>query len=350
MVTDVSSQYYVIINPNAGKHLGMRLWPELARLLKESGIPFIHIFTEKPLDAQGFTLNAVQYGYRKIIIVGGDGTLNEAVNGLFLQAIVPSYEITLAMIPVGTGNDWGRMYGIPADHASSVKMIREDYTILQDLGIASYSKDGLRKERYFINVAGIGCDASVTFDMNRRKEKGGGGNISYFMSLMKNLLKYSLVHAAIEADGQVIFDGALYSANIGIGKYNGGGMMQLPKAIPDDGLFDITIIGRLGKFSVIRNLGKLYDGSFVKIKLVSLHRASTVAVKSNETVLLEVDGESLGTAPCEFRILPRAIRVLVPRKNHQECPPLDVSLNMLRFPPYIEATRIISNISAIRSF
>jgi YegS/Rv2252/BmrU family lipid kinase len=306
------SPYLVIINPNAGKRRGERDWPVISGLLKNSGISFTHLFTLKRFDALDFAKQGVEKGIRNIIVVGGDGTLNEAVNGIFSQSVVPPNEVTMAMIPIGTGNDWGKMYRLPKYYSSVVQMITERHTFLQDVGIAVFHEDGSRKERHFINIAGIGYDAFVTFDTNRKKEMGGGGKIAYMLSLLGSLMKYSHQNISVMADGQFLFTGELYSANIGICKFNGGGMMQVPYAISDDGLFDITIFRRMNKLTVIRNVKRLFDGSFVRMKQVSTHRAASVSISSNEKVLLEVDGESIGTVPVEFRILHKALKVVVP--------------------------------------
>jgi diacylglycerol kinase (ATP) len=306
------NSHFIIINPNAGSRRGIHDWPAIARLLDASGIKYEYSFTNGKGEAGEYTAKAIEQGIRNIIVTGGDGTLNEAVNGLFMQTIVPPEEVTLAMIPVGTGNDWGRTYGMPNDHAATVKMIRENHTTLQDVGIVSYIDGEIKKERYFINVAGIGFDAVVTSDTNHRKERGSGGKIAYMKSLLLSLFKYSHQQIIIEADGLTLFSGEMYSANAGICKYSGGGMMQVPFAIPDDGMLDITIFRKMGKLVVIRNTKRLYDGSFVKLKYVSTHRAERISFKSNDRVLLEVDGESIGSVPAEFRILPKALKVVVP--------------------------------------
>ena len=309
----IKTAFHVIINPNAGRRIGMRDWPEIAHLLDASDIPFTYAFTHGPSDAMDIAVKVLEEGYRKIIVVGGDGTLNETVNGIFSQSLIPAVEVTLAMIPIGTGNDWGKTYGFPSDYSSAVEMIRNGHTVIQDVGIVAFTSNSVRRERYFINVAGLGCDAIVTFDTNRRKEKGGSGKVAYMVSLMKSLLKYSYDEAEVLADGEMLFSGKLYSANIGICRYNGGGMMQVPYALPDDGLFDITLFRKMSKLTVIRNAGRLYDGSFVKIRQVSTHRASKILVRSGEPVLLEADGESLGTAPFEFKLLPKALKFIVPK-------------------------------------
>lgn len=311
-----SAPYFVIINPNSGRRKGRRDWPQIEALLIQAGFNYTHAFTQARLDAVKLAREAVERGIRKIIVVGGDGTLNEAANGILMQNVVPSQDVSLAMIPIGTGNDWGRMYNYPASAEACVTMIREGHTVLQDAGLVRYSEDGITAERYFINVAGVGCDAVVTSDTNRRKDHGGSGKIAYMLSLIRSIFTFSSQPAVIEADGNELFSGELYSANFGICRYSGGGMMQVPNAIPDDGLLDITIIRRVGKIKVIMNTSKLYDGSFVTMKEVSVHRASTVTVNSSAGLLLETDGESLGGAPLTISSITKALRLVVPENNN----------------------------------
>jgi YegS/Rv2252/BmrU family lipid kinase len=302
----------IIINPNAGKQRVHRDWPEISRLLQAAGLEFKHVFTEGSMDAARFAAEALGQGIRRLVMVGGDGTLNEVVHGLMQASPEITKEICLGLIPVGTGNDWTRMYGIPTDYKSAIDVIAAGHTVMQDVGLVRYQHTEGPKERWFVNVAGVGLDAEVVFDTNARKADGRGGKIAYLMSLLKAMFRYSALEANISIDGASVFNGKLYSANIGVCRFSGGGMQQVPAAIPDDGLFDVTIIRKVGKGKVIMNVKGLYDGSFIKMKEVSCFRGAIVNIESNDPLLLEVDGESLGRPPMEFSIRPLALKVCVP--------------------------------------
>jgi YegS/Rv2252/BmrU family lipid kinase len=310
--------HLVIINPNAGRKLGQRDWPVISKLLEDAGIPFGHEFTKGRFGAQALARDAASKGCKNIITVGGDGTFNEVVNGILLQKETDSKQISLAFIPVGTGNDWGKMYSLPSEYSEAVKVISENNTVLQDAGLVSYNTDKGIEERYFANVAGIGLDAVVVFDTNLRKERGSGGKTAYLLSLLKAMLRYSSLKAKIVMDGDIVFEGYLYSANVGICKYSGGGMQQVPNAIPDDGLFDITIISKVSKGKVILNVKGLYDGSFTKLKEVSTHRGASIQIDSTDPLLLEVDGESLGRPPFNFSILEKVLKIVVPAIDQKQ--------------------------------
>ncbi len=303
----------LIINPNAGKKRVHRDWPEISRLLQEAGLSYDQVFTTGELDASRFAAEALKNGVKRIISIGGDGTLNEVVHGIMQRSTSNTTDIELALIPVGTGNDWTRMYGIPLDYKGSIATIAEGFTTLQDVGLVSYETPEGPKKRWFVNVAGIGLDAEVVFDTNARKARGSGGKIAYLISLLKAMLQYRAREVSISIDGAKVFNGKLYSANIGVCRYSGGGMQQVPAAVPDDGLFDVTVIGKVGKGKVIRNVSGLYDGSFTKMKEVSTFRGTTVDIESSDSLLLEVDGESLGRPPFNFSIQALALKVIVPK-------------------------------------
>jgi diacylglycerol kinase family enzyme len=231
------------------------------------------------------------------------------VNGIFSQSEIPCNEIKIGMIPIGTGNDWGRMYGISKKYKNAVETLKSGKTFIQDAGKISYTDEEKEQTRYFINIAGIGYDALVAKKTNAMKTKGSGGALSYLINLFLGLIQYKFAHISIEIDGIQTFNGKIFSMCIGLCKFNGGGMMQLPNAVPDNGQFDVTLIRKASKFKVITNIKNLYDGSFVKLPEVQLFTGKVIKVKSDNVnaVLMEADGEFLGHPPFEFSIIPKSI-------------------------------------------
>jgi YegS/Rv2252/BmrU family lipid kinase len=310
-------KWLIIVNPNAGSRKGQKDWPGIADLLNENDIHYEAKFTEKRGHATEICMKGIRDGYRKLVVVGGDGTLNEVANGILMQDVCKKDETTLGMIPLGTGNDWGKMYGLPKKYEHAVSMLRKGHDIFQDVGLVRYYDNGTHRERYFINVSGMGYDALVALKTNRMKDKGRGSTLSYLLNIFTGLFQYRNTYFDIQLDGKKVFSGKVLSMNLGIGKYNGGGMMQVPDAIPDDGLLDITVIKAISKFSIVRHVSKLYDGSFVNLKFVNQYRGRTCTIVSRPpgSALLEADGESLGHSPLEFSVLPRALRVIVPEQK-----------------------------------
>jgi len=162
-----------------------------------------------------------------------------------------------------------------------------------------------------MNVAGMGYDALVAKKTNLLKEKGLGGPLAYFYFVFASLFQYKFIDAVIRVDEETAYDGGVFSMNVGICKYNGGGMKQVPHAIPDDGLLDVTLIKKASKMYVIRNASKLYDGSHINLKPVQTFRGKSVEISSPGKIYLEADGESLGHSPLRFEILPQTLKVIV---------------------------------------
>ncbi len=306
-----NNRWIAIVNPNAGTRKGEKDWLIISRHLRENQIRFREFFTRQKEHAVSITRECIREGYRKFIVIGGDGTLNEVVNGIFQQTEVAAGEFTLGMIPVGTGNDWCRMFNIPFKYKKAVKLIRKHNTFIQDVGRVRYRSSGEEHTRYFINVAGMGYDAVVAAKTNRDKAHGRGGPLIYLKNLFTSLLFYTHSRTSIFLDDdERPRQSQTFSLSVGICKYNGGGMMQLPDAIPDDGILNVTLIKKLGKFSVLKEVKNLYDGSFIHHPKVATYTAKRIRIDSDPAIQLEVDGESLGHSPFEFDILPRSLRFI----------------------------------------
>ena len=301
----------IIVNPNAGVKKGVRDWPLISRLLNSDGISHLCVLTEHRDHANQLAGEFILEGYRNIAVVGGDGTMNEVVNGIFLQKHVSPSAITLGMIPVGTGNDWCRTFGIPFNYKEAIRILQNGKTFLQDVGKISYFKNQEPIQRYFINIAGMGYDALVAKKTNISKEKGRGGPLTYLFFVFSSLFQYKFIEAVIEVDDQLVFKGEMFSMNVGICKFNGGGMMQVPAAIPDDGLFDVTLIKKAPKWMVIRHASKLYDGTLVKLPFISTYRGKSIRIRSVGKIYLEADGESLGHSPFVYEIQQQSLKVVV---------------------------------------
>ena len=302
--------WVIIVNPNAGVKKGAKDWADISKLLQDSGLHFEVVFTKHRNHADHIASEFIGKGFRNIAVTGGDGTMNEVLNGVFSQSIVPPNEIVMGMIPVGTGNDWCRTFSIPFSYAEAIQLLKKKKTLLQDVGKVQFFIDNKPVNRYFMNIAGMGYDALVANKTNLSKEKGKGGPLTYFYYIFAGLFQYRFLEAVVEIDDQLVFKGDLFSMNVGICKYNGGGMKQVPFAIPDDGLFDVTLIRKAPKWMVIRHAQKLFDGSHVNLPFISTFRGKTIRIRSLDRIFLEADGESLGHSPFLYEILPGSLNVV----------------------------------------
>lgn len=310
----IPDHWFVIVNPTSGAGHGLKDYPKIAKLLRDNQIFHDAVFTEHQYHATELAVEAVNKGYRKIIVVGGDGTLNEVVNGLFIQKQCEPKDIRLAVIAVGTGNDWVRTFGIPSHYSEAIRAIKEGKTFLQDVGAVSYTESKYSQTRYMVNVAGLGFDAYVISIFNHWKAKGYKGRWLYIASILKAYFKYKSSGVKITVDGNQIFNNLLFSMAVGICKYNGGGVQQLPKAVADDGLLDITLIKPLHWWHIVFRLRRLFDGGIYSIGHVKHAQGKHIRIESTPPIRLECDGELMGYTDVEISVVPQAIRVVVTKE------------------------------------
>ncbi|WP_320054160.1 diacylglycerol kinase family lipid kinase [uncultured Acetobacteroides sp.] len=307
-----NGKWFAIVNPKAGKGRAVVDWPRISWMLTDAGVEFDHVFTQKKYHAVELTVRAIRSGYRKIISVGGDGTLNEIVNGIFIQKEVATTDVLLAMMPLGIGNDWIRMYGIPRTYADAIDAIKFGRSFLQDVGLVKFYEAKVHHERYFANAVGIGFDGYVAIGFNRLKEAGKKSKWLYVISMIKSVLTYKASKVAMRIDGDPISD-EIYSITLGVGKYNGGGMIQMPNAIANDGLLDVTIIRKISGLNVLWNMPILYNGHIHRHSRITGHRGSDIAIHSIPQIPIEVDGESVGYSPFDISVVAKGINVIVGR-------------------------------------
>jgi diacylglycerol kinase (ATP) len=301
--------WFTLVNPNAGNGKGSKDWSTIAELMKRAGLSCQVIQTQAREHAIQLTREALREGFRKFVTVGGDGTLNEIVNGVFTSEGIDPRTISLGLIPVGTGNDWGKMFGISSEYEKAVAVIKEGKLLRHDIGRIDYFEGDISRTRYFINIAGLGFESVVVKRTNVQKDKGHSGKAIYFYNLLMSLLSYHNIKAEISVDG-VSKTADVFSINVGNGRYCGGGMRQTPDAIPDDGLLDVTVINGIGKIEIIRNLKILYNGKILNHRKIDGYRCKNLKVHSDKILWAEADGESLGHTPAEFSIIPAAINIV----------------------------------------
>lgn len=296
----------------------MTEFPKISHLLRKNGIAHDPVFTEHRYHAAELAVEAANRGYRKLIVVGGDGTLNEVVNGLFIQRQCEPKDITLAVIAVGTGNDWVRTFGIPRNYTAVVRAIKEGYTYLQDVGKVTYTESKVQQTRYMANVAGLGFDAYVIKIFNHLKLKGYKGKWLYLYSLLKGYFSAKPAGATIEVDGKVIYNKLLFSLAVGICRYNGGGIQQLPRAVANDGLLDLTIIRPVHWWHVVFRAKRLFNGNIYSIGHVHHAQGKEVKITSAPPIPIETDGELQGVSPVSISVVQQAIRCVVTKEFLEE--------------------------------
>ena len=304
-------KWFVVVNPISGYGKGLDDFPLISKLLRDNGIACEAVFTEHKYHATELTVSAITEGYRHIIVVGGDGTLHEVVNGLFIQKCVEPAEVTVAVISVGTGNDWIRMYGLPKQYSAVIRAIKEGYTFLQDVAAVEYEESRYKQTRYMANVAGAGFDAEVIKRGQALRDRGAKGASIYIRALIRSFFGYKPTGVKIWVDDRLMYNNLLFSLAIGVGKYNGGGIQQLPVAVADDGLLDVTLIRPIHWWHIVFRLRRFFNGEIYSIGHVQHLQGSKIRIESSPEIQLEIDGELLGGTPVELRVLHRAVKVIV---------------------------------------
>ncbi|MFI3268125.1 MAG: diacylglycerol kinase family lipid kinase [Rikenellaceae bacterium] len=313
MDVDLESQsrWGVIVNPVAGSGKGLSDYPIISKYFRDNKVIFDSVFTEKKYHAIELTVEFINKGYRKLIVVGGDGTFNEVVNGIFHQKSVETTDIKLAVIAVGTGNDWIRMHGVPKKYNEAIKAIVDGKTFLQDVCKIGFYEAKVHQTRYMANMAGIGFDAMVNRQYNRMKQKGYKTKLLYIYSMLYTLTHYRSVKMDVRIDGNDVVDEKILTGALAIGKFNGGGMIQAPLAIADDGLLDITIIKKMSNLNVLRYAKYLFNGEIYNVPGSMFFRGREVTISSEKITPIEIDGEAMGYTPFDFKIISKVLKVII---------------------------------------
>lgn len=297
----------LIVNPAAGAGKTARKWPQIMGLLRSLGLRFDHDLTEAPGHAVELARAAVRKGYELVVSVGGDGTINEIVNGLYESGGIG--EVTLGIISTGTGSDYIRTLGMPRHYADACQRLLSPSRLAVDLGVIEYSAGGQATSRVFVNFAGLGFDAEVVKTTTQRF-KTFGAVPAYLMGLLTTFLTYSNRQVSLRVDGQVE-DKKLCSIMMSNGRYGGGSMLIAPNADLADGLLDILMIEDLSKADLLWSLPRIYRGTHLSHPKVTMKRASEVEIKAGRQMSIQADGELLGETPARFYVLPAALNVSI---------------------------------------
>jgi diacylglycerol kinase (ATP) len=307
----VSGSTWVILNPAAGKGRAERLWPELAGRLRGIGIDFTQAVTCGPGDAIELARQAVEDGAGRIIVAGGDGTLNEVVNGCVQAGGAGTRLPELALLPIGTGTDFARGLGIGSVE-EALAALQRGHARPIDLGEVEYrDESGRERERAFINVADFGLGPVVSNHIAHGSRRLG--QAAYLYGALRAIAGYQQAEVRLTVDGALAYEGPSGILAIGNGCYFGGGMAITPKARPDDGLLDVVVLGATDRRELAGGLlPRVYRGTHLRHPAVHLARGVRVEVAATPPLPLEVDGEVVGTTPASFALLPRRLTVLVP--------------------------------------
>jgi YegS/Rv2252/BmrU family lipid kinase len=299
---------FVIVNPTSGSGATGRRWDRIAKLLRRSLGNFEYVATQKPGEATSLSRAAVREDFEMVVSIGGDGTLNEVVGGFFDGSAPVAPQAVLGVIALGTGCDFGRTIG-QTDLESACARLAGRKTRTIDVGLAHFTgHDGVPATRIFINVASFGCSGLVAHRVSSRL-KAVSGQLAFTLATMRALAVYRDQTVTLAFDDMPPRSLAITNCAFGNGRFFGAGMQVAPAAQLDDGELDVTIWSGFRLMDFVRKRHTLYDGGHVRDPGTQTLRARRASATSNSTVLLEVDGESVGRLPAQLHVLAGALRL-----------------------------------------
>ncbi|OGS59970.1 MAG: hypothetical protein A3K59_11035 [Euryarchaeota archaeon RBG_19FT_COMBO_69_17] len=300
-----------VVNPASANGRTGRRWRSHERAFREAlGRGFDVRMTARPGHATDLAREAVQGGATTVVAVGGDGTLNEVVNG-FLDGTGRPWnpEARLAVFSTGTGADFVKTLRTSNDPRAVARWILAGREIRIDAGLCEFADAGVPRARYFVNVGEFGSGGAVVDRVNHTT-KVLGGRMSFLLAILRTLPRYRNTRIAYEADGGPRREAVVNDVVVANGRFFGGGLQPAPHADLRDGLLDIVIIGDVDFRTVRRNLGKLREGTHLDLPYVTAFRARELRVHVGDE-MIDLDGEAVGRHPTRFEVLPSVLRLLV---------------------------------------
>jgi YegS/Rv2252/BmrU family lipid kinase len=318
-------QIYFIINPNAKNGQCLKIWNKVEKELQNEKLPFLAFFTEHPGHAQilAAKIASKNSDEKLIVAVGGDGTLHEVTNG-----VAGHTNVTLGFIPGGSGNDFSRGFQIPSDPINALKVITRLWKndgVRIDIG-----KITMGEEHFFINNMGAGFDATISYEVNHSKMKAifnklKMGRLIYF--LLKKLFTYKTATIRLSIDGKMHIFEKTWFVTVSNQPYYGGGMQIAPTAIPDDGLFDITVVHQLSKLKLLLVFLSVFWGKHVRFKEVKMYTGNEISIESDSSLFVHADGEHIGTTPLDIHLIAGAVKVLTRMEGKEDLVQKERDLN-----------------------
>lgn len=309
----IKEEWYIIVNPHAGSGKTMRYWVPAEEKLKELGVPYYTHYTTHKHHATELAALAARMGYRKIMAVGGDGSIHEVFDGVLgwcADSGTDPSEFYLAVAPIGSGNDWIKSFGIKRDVEKVLEYVARNSFVQEDVVKVTLAGD---KVAYMANIGGLGFDSHVCERVNTQKERGMRSSRIYLNSLIYNLAHAKAFNATFYCDDVQVYSGPILDIAFGNGSYCGGGMQQCNLADPTDGILDAIIVPKAPISKLVPEVPRLMRSSLDKSKVIKYVRGKNfkvVPLDEDSADIMELDGEIVGNLPVEIQVLPQKINVL----------------------------------------
>jgi YegS/Rv2252/BmrU family lipid kinase len=301
--------WHIILNSNANEKKCERNWKPVAELLERRNIRYELHIVRNPGEGIATAKELCQSGIRHLVAAGGDGTINEVVNGIFISG-VDSHEVYMAVLPLGRGNDWARTHHYPNTIAKVVECWRDGNFMQHDIGKVTSQTLNKSYIRHFINIAGFGFDADVIYDVTNNPTHLFGFNV-YVLSLLKTLFSHKPTPIKVSADNGFHYEGKVFMVIAAICQYNGGGIREAKYAIPDDGKIDLIVVPAMSIPKVLKHLKDMTSGDHIdKIKEIRKVLATDITITPDQLFRAETEGELLVTGNYRVEVVPNALNVL----------------------------------------
>lgn len=299
--------WQVIANPNAMTEQRKLLEEKILQELKNRGLQYNLTISDGPGHGMELAEKMCREGYRNFIVIGGDGSINEVVNGIYNSG-VPTEDVYLAVIPLGTGNDFCRTMKYP-EVERIVPFLLDGNFKLTDVGLVETVKDGKTiAKRHFINIAGFAFDAAVIEKTVGKKPKILPSAV-YLTKLVSVLFGYKATTVTVHTDDHT-FTQKMFTIAVGNAQYNGNGMRQVPMADPHDGMLDVVMIKKISRMKVAANVKNLYSGKHISLPEVKSFRTKSLEIAAKNHIPGEVEGEVLAKGNYRITVLPNRINIL----------------------------------------
>ena len=304
--------WHIILNTNANEKKIERNWRPVAERIEQRNIRYELHIVRNPGEGIATAKSLCESGIRHIVAAGGDGTINEVVNGIFIAGVDPR-KVWLAVLPMGRGNDWVRTHHYPKKIEDVIEIWRDGNFMRHDIGKVTTRTYDKEHSRYFINIAGFGFDAEVIYCLNYDPSHFLGLDV-YKLSLLKALFSHKPTAIQVSAAEDFEFNGEVLMVIAAICQYNGSGVREAKHAVPDDGLLDLIVVPKTSVLKVIGQLKNIKSGDHIdKIQGTRVIRTTEVDITSEELFRGEVEGELLIPGNYHIELIPNALNVLTAR-------------------------------------
>ena len=301
----------IIINPKSGKNYFRAQRIYLWKLLRKRHQPFAYRVTKYAGHAIELARELVERGYDEILILGGDGTLSEAINGIMRSTLTPEAraKIQVGLMPRGTGNDWGRYWNLTKNHKESLRRFFEGEGHPIDIGCVPYWRNNIEHHRYFINSVGFGVDPLCCRKAETLKYYLGSHHVNYVIGLIGAIAQHKSQHMVLTVDGKVAVDDLLFTMNVGNGPFSGGGIRQNPDADPTDGVFHAMFVRKPSFKQICTALPNLFNGKLTELPFIYPICGKEIEISYRKHILFEADGilENI-IGPCKVTCIHHALQ------------------------------------------